>query len=78
VITAAAAIMVAVFAAFMLTDISDVQQLGFMLAFAILIDATVVRLFLLPALMRLFGRWNWWLPGRTSPSLPGPDRSPRG
>jgi Predicted drug exporters of the RND superfamily len=67
VITAAAAIMVAVFGAFMLTDISDVQQLGFMLAFAILIDATVVRLFLMPALMRLFGRWNWWLPGWTSP-----------
>lgn len=78
VITAAAAIMVAVFGAFMLTDVSDVQQLGFMLASAILIDATVVRLFLMPALMRLFGRWNWWLPGRTPPSLPGVDRRSRG
>jgi len=77
VITAAAAIMVAVFAAFMLTDISDVQQLGFMLAFAILIDATVVRLFLLPALMRLFGRWNWWLPGRTSAPLTDGGPTPR-
>ncbi|HLT12121.1 MAG TPA: MMPL family transporter [Micromonosporaceae bacterium] len=70
VITAAAAIMVAVFGAFMLTDVSDVQQLGFMLALAILLDATIVRLLLMPALMQLFGRWNWW-PGRRPSVITG-------
>jgi RND superfamily putative drug exporter len=68
VITAAASIMVVVFASFMLTSIVEIKQMGFMLGFAVLIDATVVRLLLVPALMRLMGRWNWWLPGRRTPT----------
>ncbi len=67
VITSAAAIMVAVFAAFTVGGSLLVQMLGFALAVAVLLDATVVRLALGPALLRLAGRWNWW-PGR----LPAP------
>jgi RND superfamily putative drug exporter len=62
VITAAAAIMIVIFSSFTFTRVLDLKQLGFMLAVAVLIDATVVRLFLVPALMRLMGSWNWWLP----------------
>jgi RND superfamily putative drug exporter len=64
VITAAALIMVVVFASFLLAGMVEAKQLGFMLALAVLIDATVVRLFLVPAVMRVMGRWCWWLPGR--------------
>jgi RND superfamily putative drug exporter len=60
VITSAAAIMIVVFGAFMLGDVLLVQMLGFALAVAVLIDATVVRLAIGPALLRLAGRWNWW------------------
>jgi RND superfamily putative drug exporter len=62
--------MVAVFGAFSFTGIVPIQQLGFGLAVAILIDATLVRLSLVPATMRLMGRWNWWLPGRRT-TAPG-------
>jgi RND superfamily putative drug exporter len=62
VITAAAAIMIVIFSSFTFTRVLDLKQLGFMLAVAVLIDATIVRLFLVPALMRLMGSWNWWLP----------------
>ncbi|WP_431957899.1 MMPL family transporter [Nocardia lijiangensis] len=68
-ITAAAAIMVAVFASFVTAEVLELKQIGFALAIAITIDALVVRLILVPAFMRLFGRWNWWLPrwpGRTA------------
>jgi RND superfamily putative drug exporter len=65
VITSAAAIMIVVFGAFMLGDVILVQMLGFALAVAVLIDATVVRLAIGPALLRLAGRWNWW-PGTKS------------
>ncbi|MGW4368321.1 MMPL family transporter [Nocardia takedensis] len=61
-ISAAAAIMVAVFASFVTADVLELQQIGFALAVAITLDALVVRLLLVPAFMRLFGRWNWWLP----------------
>ncbi|MBH0780244.1 MMPL family transporter [Nocardia bovistercoris] len=61
-ITAAAAIMVAVFASFVTADVLELQQIGFALAVAIAIDALLVRLLLVPAFMQLFGRWNWWLP----------------
>jgi RND superfamily putative drug exporter len=70
VITAAAAIMVVVFAAFMFTRDLEIKQMGFMLGLAVLIDATIVRLLLVPALMRLMGSWNWWLPGRLDRILP--------
>jgi len=62
VITSAAAIMVAVFVAFTFTRLSEVQQLGFSLAVAVFLDATLVRLVLVPAFMGLAGRWNWWFP----------------
>lgn len=67
-ISAAAAIMVAVFGSFVLSDVLALQQMGFALAVAIALDATLVRLVLVPALMRLFGQWNWWLPGRAHPT----------
>ncbi|MFJ8579608.1 MMPL family transporter [Micromonospora sp. NPDC093277] len=70
VISAAAAIMVVVFASFMFTRILEIKQMGFMLALAVLIDATVVRLLLVPSLMQLLGRGNWWLPGWLDRVLP--------
>jgi RND superfamily putative drug exporter len=60
VITSAAAIMIVVFGAFMLGDVLLIQMLGFALAVAVLIDATVVRMAIGPALLQLAGRWNWW------------------
>ncbi|NEA52928.1 MMPL family transporter [Streptomyces sp. SID13666] len=63
-ISGAALLMVAVFGAFALTGIMPIQQLGLGLALAIALDATVIRLIVVPAAMRLMGRWNWWLPGR--------------
>jgi uncharacterized membrane protein YdfJ with MMPL/SSD domain len=66
--------MVAVFGSFVLSNSPAVQQMGFALAIALALDATLVRLVLVPALMRLFGQWNWWLPGvslTTSPTKGG-------
>lgn len=63
VITGAAAIMSSVFLAFATADIASLQQFGAGLTFAVLIDATVVRLILLPAVMRALGPRAWWLPG---------------
>ena len=62
VISAAAAIMVCVFAAFILGEDRSLKLFGFGLAFAVLIDATLVRLVLVPAAMELLGRANWWAP----------------
>ncbi|TAK60754.1 MAG: MMPL family transporter [Dehalococcoidia bacterium] len=62
VITAAAAIMIAVFLSFALSDQRVVKEFGLGLAAAIFIDATLVRLVLVPSLMQMFGRWNWWFP----------------
>ena len=62
VITAAAAIMVAVFGAFILSPDIPVKLIGVGLASAILIDATIVRMVLVPAVMQLLGERNWWLP----------------
>jgi RND superfamily putative drug exporter len=59
-ITSAAAIMIAVFAAFMLGSFVLVKMLGFALAVAVFLDATVIRLAIGPALLSLAGRWNWW------------------
>ena len=61
-ITSAAAIMVVVFAVFVTLELTIIKQLGFGLAVAVLLDATIVRSVLLPATMRLLGEWNWWLP----------------
>jgi len=62
-ITSAAAVMVGVFAAFATSRILGLQQFGLGLAVAVFIDATVIRVILLPASMKLLGRWNWYLPG---------------
>jgi RND superfamily putative drug exporter len=69
-ITAAAAIMVAVFASFLTADLLEVKQIGFALAAAIALDATLIRLVLVPAVMRLLGARNWWLPGWLARVLP--------
>jgi uncharacterized membrane protein YdfJ with MMPL/SSD domain len=61
-ITGAAAIMVAVFTGFAAGRLVSFQQMGFGLAVAVLLDATIVRTVLVPASMRLLGRWNWYLP----------------
>ena len=61
-ITSAAAIMVAVFSAFALARVVLIQAVGFGMALAVLLDATVVRILLVPATMRLFGDLNWWAP----------------
>ena len=63
VITSAALVMVAVFAIFATLGEVAFKQLGVALAAAVLIDATIVRIVLLPSLMTLLGRWNWYLPG---------------
>ncbi|MFV0634356.1 MMPL family transporter [Demequina sp.] len=62
-ITGAALIMVAVFAGFALGDLAEFAQMGFGLAAAVIIDATVVRSILVPAVMTMLGERNWYLPG---------------
>ena len=75
-ITAAAAIMVAVFLGFATEGDLVLKQIGVGLAVAILVDATVVRMVLVPATMSLLGRWNWWLPGWLDRLLPHLDVEP--
>ncbi|MBE7188380.1 MMPL family transporter [Jatrophihabitans endophyticus] len=70
VITAAAMIMILVFASFALGDDLTIKQFGIGLAGAIIIDAFVVRTVIVPALMHLFGRANWWLPRWLERALP--------
>jgi RND superfamily putative drug exporter len=62
IITAAAIIMCAAFSGFIAGRIVGLQEFGFGLAVAIFVDATIVRSLLVPSLMAIFGRWNWWLP----------------
>jgi RND superfamily putative drug exporter len=66
IITAAAAIMVAAFCGFLAGSIVGLQEFGAGLAVAILLDATVVRAMMVPALMAVMGRYNWWLPARVA------------
>jgi RND superfamily putative drug exporter len=61
-ITSAAVIMVAVFAAFASGSIAGIQQMGFGLAVAVFLDATIIRSVLVPASMQLLGKYNWWMP----------------
>jgi RND superfamily putative drug exporter len=61
-VTAAGLIMFAAFMGFVAGSIVGLQQFGFGLAAAIIIDVTIVRALLVPSAMKLFGRWNWWLP----------------
>ena len=67
-ITSAAAIMIVVFAAFTFGGFLVIKMLGFTLAIAVLIDATLVRIVIGPALLRVAGDWNWWPGGLTAPS----------
>ena len=62
--------MTGVFVAFAMADIASMRQLGIGLTTAVVLDATVVRLVLLPALIKLCGDWNWWLPGWLDRLLP--------
>lgn len=83
-ITGAALIIIAVFGGFAAGDLVAFQQMGFGIAVALLLDATIVRSVLVPASMKLLGEHNWyfpawlnWLPdvhveGHTSPTPPGP------
>ena len=70
VISAAAAIMVAVFLSFALSDQRVVKEFGIGLAVAIFLDATIIRLILVPAAMQLMSKANWWLPDWLNRSLP--------
>jgi RND superfamily putative drug exporter len=70
VILAAAIIMISVFGSFMLGDDRTIKLFGLGLAAAILFDAFVIRLALVPALMFLFGRWSWWMPAGLAKRLP--------
>jgi RND superfamily putative drug exporter len=62
IITAAALLLAVVFAAFITSGVTSIKILGLGVAFAVLVDATIVRALLVPALMRLFGDLNWWAP----------------
>jgi RND superfamily putative drug exporter len=62
IITAAAFLLAIAFAAFITSGVTNIKTLGFGVAFAVLLDATIVRALLVPALMRLFGERNWWAP----------------
>jgi RND superfamily putative drug exporter len=72
-ISSAALIMVSVFAVFAFTGVPSVKEIGVGLAVAIALDATLVRLVLVPAVMELMGRWNWWLPAPLARVLPRAD-----
>jgi RND superfamily putative drug exporter len=61
-ITSAAAIIIVITGAFAFTGVVPVKQIGIGIALAILIDATIVRMVLVPSLMKLLGKWNWWAP----------------
>ncbi|MEW1640395.1 MMPL family transporter [Streptomyces sp. NPDC093801] len=83
VVTSAAIVMVAVFAIFGTLSMVEFKQLGVGLAAAILLDAVIIRIFVLPALMTALGKWNWWPGGlsatRRAQHAAGPDdtRRPR-
>jgi RND superfamily putative drug exporter len=66
IVTAAAVVMVAAFSGFVAGRIVGLQQFGLGLAVAIFVDATLIRAVLVPAMMAIFGRWNWWLPPRVA------------
>lgn len=67
VITSAACLFVIVTGAFTFASLITTKEIGVGMTVAVLVDATFMRLLLVPAAMRLLGRWNWWLPGRPMP-----------
>jgi RND superfamily putative drug exporter len=70
IVTAAALLVVVVTGAFVSADLVLIKSLGFGIALAVLLDATIVRALLMPATMRLLGDWNWWLPSPLQRLLP--------
>jgi len=70
IVTSAALIVAVVAGSFTLTSIVITKALGVGMAVAVLLDATVIRLLMVPAAMRLLGRWNWWLPAWLDKRLP--------
>ncbi len=64
IITAAGAVMAGAFGSMMLSSLGMLQEFGFALFFVIIIDAMIVRIYLVPAIMVLLEKWNWWAPGR--------------
>jgi RND superfamily putative drug exporter len=75
IITSAAFIMIAVFLSFAFGDVVEIEQLGVGLSFAVLLDATVIRLLLVPGIMTMMGKWAFWCPGHKPPVA---ERHPRG
>jgi RND superfamily putative drug exporter len=83
IVTAAAIIMICVFMAFVFAGLRTIAEFGLGVAVAILLDALVVRTILVPAVMQLFGKWNWYLPRAIDRVLPhvsveGPAEAPTG
>jgi RND superfamily putative drug exporter len=78
IVTAAALVMAAAFCGFLAGSVTGLKQLGLALALGVVIDATLVRGVLVPALMAVLGRWNWWLPARVARAArvePSPPRA---
>jgi RND superfamily putative drug exporter len=71
VVTGAACIMIAVFLAFSLSSFITIRNFGVAQTIAVFIDAFIVRIVVLPAVMRALGKWSWWLPGWADRLLPG-------
>ena len=83
VITSAALIMISVFLSFVTNPSPTVKMIGLGMAVAVFVDATIVRMMLVPATMELAGKWNWWIPAwldkilpRISVDAPDPDDPP--
>jgi len=74
IITSAALIMISIFASFGFTRLVPTREFGLGLAFAVALDATIIRLVLVPALMAISGRWNWWLPWRAGKTSTPPTK----
>ncbi len=74
IITAAGLIMIVVFGSFAFTGVLVIKEIGFGLAVAVAVDATLVRVVLVPATMKLLGRWNWWMPDALDRVVPGDRR----
>ena len=72
IVTSAALIVVVVAGSFAFADIVLIKALGIGMAIAVALDATVIRALLVPATMRLLGRWNWWMPATLERFVGGP------
>jgi RND superfamily putative drug exporter len=73
-ITSAAFILIVVVGTFMFTDIEIMKSLGMGLSLAVFLDATIIRIILVPALMKLLGKANWWAPKWIGPIVPGTNK----